>query len=88
MTNRAGWTGVDPNNNAGVWKLWDEFHIAEADMYGYWNSSAPVKIADHNNMILATSWVRHGARDVLFAIGSWNPGEVAHSPAPAMSFLH
>ena len=76
MTNRAGWTGADPNNNAGVWKLWDEFGIAEADMYGYWNRSAPVQIANHDNLILATSWVRHGARDVLLAIGSWNPAMV------------
>lgn len=80
MTNRAGWTGEDPNNNAGVWGLWDLFKITHADLYGYWNSSAPVKIANHHN-ILATSWVQHEARDVLVAIGSWNPGTTTHSQA-------
>lgn len=78
MTNRAGWTGHDPNNNAGIWRLWDEFQISDAEMYGYWNSSAPVKITRGRDIqILATSWVRRSAGDVLVAIGSWNPGKSA-----------
>jgi hypothetical protein len=46
MTNRAGWTGPDPNNNKGMWALWDSFDIVSASMYGYWNASAPVRVAD------------------------------------------
>ena len=55
------------------WALWDEFQIVEASMYGYWNASAPIKIADGHD-VLATSWVQHGTPDVLVAIGSWNAG--------------
>ena len=55
------------------WALWDEFQIVEASMYGYWNASAPIKIADGHD-VLATSWVRHDTPDVLVAIGSWNAG--------------
>ena len=43
-------------------------------MYGYWNASAPIKIADGHE-VLATSWVRHDTPDVLVAIGSWNAGK-------------
>ena len=58
----------------GRWALWDEFQIVEASMYGYWNASAPIKIADGHD-VLATSWVRHDTPDVLVAIGSWNAGK-------------
>ena len=37
MSNRAGWTGQDPNDNAGLWALWDRFGIEDATMYGWWN---------------------------------------------------
>ena len=36
MTNRLGWSG-DPR---GLWKVWDEFGIAEARMIGYWDPPA------------------------------------------------
>ena len=77
MTNRAGWTGHDPNNNKGVWQLWDEFDIAAASLFGYWHADPPVKITgsvavseSQPHGILATSWVRHGI-GALIAIGSW-----------------
>jgi hypothetical protein len=79
MTNRAGWTGHDPNNNRGVWRLWDEFDIVSAAMYGYWHAAPPVQVvgqlaatAAHPHGVLATSWVRHGV-GALVALGSWNP---------------
>jgi hypothetical protein len=74
MTNRAGWNGVDPNANRELWQLWDSFGIAEADMYGWWNTSAPV--TTNSDRILATAYVRprNGttAPAVLIAIASWS----------------
>ena len=58
----------------GMWALWDDFGIVSAAMYGYWNASAPVRVAD-GHAILATSWVRHGV-GALIALGSWNPAMV------------
>jgi hypothetical protein len=76
MTNRAGWNGKDPNNNEGVWSLWDEFGIVEARMHGWWEASAPVKIIGaHKADVLATAWVRQGV-GTLIAIGSWHPETV------------
>ena len=69
MTNRAGWTGHDPNNNRGVWELWDDFGIAKATMFGYWHVGPPVQVVGPNAAtvanpqgVLATSWVRHGMK--------------------------
>ena len=42
MTNRAGWNGHDPNDNQHLWRLWDEFGIDTAAMFGWWNKSSPV----------------------------------------------
>ena len=74
MTNRAGWTGHDPNNNKGMWGLWDEFDIVSASLYGYWNATGPVRVADGHH-ILATSWVKHGV-GAMIAVGSWNPAQI------------
>ena len=69
MTNRAGWTGHDPNNNRGVWELWDDFEIASATMFGYWHAQPPVQVLGTSAAtmanpqgVLATSWVRHGTK--------------------------
>ena len=70
MSNRAGWTGVDPNDNSGLWKLWDSFGIADADMLGWWNRSSPVAI-DASSGVYATAYVKHGD-ETLIAIASWN----------------
>jgi len=35
MTNRARWNGFDPNDNDGLWQLWDLFRIDQADMWGW-----------------------------------------------------
>jgi hypothetical protein len=56
------------------WALWDDFDVVSAEMYGYWNASAPIKIADGKE-VFATTWVRHG-HGALIAIGSWNPTTV------------
>ncbi len=63
MTSRLGWSG-DPR---GLWKLWDEFGIAEARMIGYWDASCPVKTPRDD--VLATVYQREG--QTLVALASW-----------------
>ena len=68
MTVRYPWLtdGVtcDPR---GVWKVWDAFGIADAEMTGYW-SSAPVVSTSHPR-VLATSYAKRGG--VMIALASW-----------------
>ena len=40
ITNRAGWSGNPPNN---IWKFWDQYHIQQKEMIGYWDANSPVK---------------------------------------------
>ncbi|MFC4762690.1 glycoside hydrolase domain-containing protein [Dyella koreensis] len=71
MTNRLGWSpGSDPR---GLWKLWDAFDIAKADMIGWWVRDTPVKTGRDD--VLATSYVRKG-QGTLIAIASWAPEKV------------
>jgi hypothetical protein len=64
MTNRLPWSGQNP---ARLWKVWDEFGIAEARMIRYWSHNCPVK-TDHGD-ILATAYVKNGS--ALVAMASW-----------------
>jgi hypothetical protein len=64
MTSRI-YGNVDPRP---VWKLFDEFDIANSEMLGYWVDNSPVKTAVMN--IKSTVYV-HKNR-VLIAIGSWS----------------
>jgi hypothetical protein len=75
MTNRAGWNGKDPNDNAHLWKIWDDLEIEVADMYGWWNMSNPVRVLTEDGsisseVVLATAYVRKG-NTTLVAIASW-----------------
>ncbi len=63
MTNRLRWYG-DPKN---IWKVWDDFGIAEAEMVGYWSPDCPVKTDNKN--VLATVYVKAGR--ALVALASW-----------------
>ncbi|MBI2929322.1 MAG: hypothetical protein HYY24_26960 [Verrucomicrobia bacterium] len=63
MTSRLGWSG-DPR---GLWKLWDEFGIAQARMIGYWDPACPVKSGRDD--VLATIYQREGR--TLVALASW-----------------
>ncbi len=72
MTNRLGWSpGSDPR---GLWKLWDGFGIAQAEMIGWWVHDTPVK-TDRDD-VLATSYVRKGKK-TLIALASWAPEKTA-----------
>jgi hypothetical protein len=58
------YSGADPKH---IWKLWDDFGIAEARMTGYWSPDCPVRT--DNPDVLATAYVGKGK--TLIAIGSW-----------------
>lgn len=63
MTSRLGWGG-DPRP---IWRLWDEFGIADAEMIGYWEDNCPV--STQRDDILATAYVKKGK--TLISIASW-----------------
>lgn len=66
MTCRYGWQqGGDPQH---LWRLWQEFGISDARMFGYWTPDCPVK-TDHPQ-VLATAYVRADGR-TLIALASW-----------------
>jgi hypothetical protein len=56
---------VDPRP---IWKMMNEFGIAESRMLGYWLEDAPV--TTDNPRVLATTYVR--ADGVLIALASWS----------------
>ncbi|MEI8374145.1 MAG: glycoside hydrolase domain-containing protein [Planctomycetota bacterium] len=70
MTNRLPWgtAGVSCDPRA-IWKVWDDFGIAEAKMIGYWEKNCPVR-TDNSN-VLATAYVKKGR--TLVSIASWVP---------------
>jgi len=64
MTSRI-YGDVDPRP---VWKLFDDFKIAESEMLGYWVERSPVKTDVEN--IKSTVYIHDD--HVLIAIGSWS----------------
>jgi hypothetical protein len=73
VNNRRGMTfGMTQRGFVPMWKLWDEFGIAEARMLGYWEKK-PAVVTDHKN-IVATAYIKKGK--TLIAIASWE-----HNPA-------
>ena len=67
MSSRLGWwAGADPRP---IWKLWDDFGIAGADMIGYWDPGCPVRTDCKD--VLATVYRRKGRS--LIALASWAP---------------
>jgi hypothetical protein len=75
MTARLPWAG-DPRP---LWKVWDEFGIAESEMIGWWVDGNPVRTGTKD--VLATSFIRRSAggsgKDatgrgaVMIALASW-----------------
>lgn len=53
MNNRFGWGYT---NAVQMYKVWDDFGIADSRMLGYWHSENPVKT--NNKNVLATAYVK------------------------------
>ena len=48
LTNRAGWSGFDPNGNEQVWKLWDAFNITDSTLVGWWDPQPLIIVLDYH----------------------------------------
>lgn len=59
------YAGADPKH---IWRLWDEFGIADAEMLGYWDPDCPVRTGRDD--VLATVYRRPGRS--LIALASWS----------------
>jgi hypothetical protein len=70
MTNRCGFNGLDPNNNMAIWRLWDIFDIAHAEMLGWWNPNVPVHVNQQESDIKATVYL-HKGKMALIVVASW-----------------
>lgn len=65
MTNRMPWTSnSDP---WPLWKLWDEFGMAQSEMIGYWVKSSPITTSHPD--VPCTIYKRYDK--VLIALASW-----------------
>lgn len=66
MTARCGWSqgGV----STPLFKLWDEFGIKDAVMYGYWNKDCPVHTENEN--VKATAYLKKNG-DCLIVLADW-----------------
>ena len=68
VNNRRGMTfGMTHRGFVPMWKLWDEFGIADSKMVGYWEKN-PIVTLDQKN-VFATTYVKDGK--ALISIGSW-----------------
>jgi hypothetical protein len=64
MTVRAPWRGDEPH---AIWRVWDDFGIADAKMLGWWDKSCPVRTGRDD--VPATAYVKQGK--TLIALASW-----------------
>jgi hypothetical protein len=70
MTVRMAWrTGGKLSDPTAVWRVWDQFGIADSQMLGYWDANCPVKT--DNKEVLATVYRKPGKS--LIALASWAP---------------
>jgi hypothetical protein len=72
MTTRLPWTSdeikADPRP---VWKIWDEFRIADAKMVGFWDDEPMVQTG--NDAIKATTYLKDGK--ALISLGNFSEKE-------------
>ena len=70
MSERLGWGfKAEPR---GMWKLWDDFGIENAEMIGYWHPRCPAR-SGHKD-VLATVYKRNDS--TLIVLASWADSEV------------
>ena len=66
-THRGMLFGMVRRGFAPMWKLWDEFGIADSKMIGFWEKQ-PIVTTDQDK-VYATTYVKDGK--TLIVIGSW-----------------
>jgi hypothetical protein len=68
ITTRAGWTINPPTE---IWRFWDEHHIKDKTMIGYWEKDCPINC--NNPLIKAT--VYKGKDETIIALANWSADE-------------
>jgi hypothetical protein len=68
VSQRYGWCPKSKVNPSALWRWWDEFDIAGAEMIGFWQDTCPAHT--DNASVKATTYVHHGKR-VAIAVASW-----------------
>jgi Glycoside hydrolase 123, N-terminal domain len=69
MTARAPWESDKIKAKPyPVWKIWDEFRIHEAEMFGFWNEDTPIQTSNAN--VKATIYLK--PNEALIAVGNWS----------------
>ncbi|HEX5553387.1 MAG TPA: glycoside hydrolase domain-containing protein [Chitinophagaceae bacterium] len=64
MTNRAGWSGTPPDH---IWRFWDQYHIKDKTMIGYWDPNNPVNVDDDSVKVT----VYKGSEESILAVGNF-----------------
>ncbi len=64
MTSRLPWSG-DPR---GLWKIWDDFGIQDAEMLGYWSDACPITTGRQD--VLVTVYRKKSS--ALVVVASWH----------------
>ena len=72
ITDRAGWSGTPPDN---IWKFWDQYHIQQKEMIGYWDKNCPV--ASSNDSVKVT--VYKGKMQSVIAVANFGQTEQSAS---------
>ena len=73
ITDRAGWSGGTPPDN--IWKFWDQYHIQQKEMIGYWDKNCPV--TSSNNSVKVT--VYKGKTQTIIAVANFGQTEQSAS---------
>jgi len=69
ITKRAGWKTDAPS---AIWKFWDEHHIADKIMIGYWEKDCPVRCS--NPFIKAS--IFKGEDEMIIPVANWTDQDV------------
>ena len=64
ITNRAGYAKPGPTE---IWNFWDQYHITDKVMIGYWDEKNPVKSG--NDLVKATLY--KGPEESIIAVANW-----------------
>ena len=66
ITSRAGWSG-DPTE---IWKFWDQYHIGDKKMIGYWDEGEGKPVKSDNDLVKTTFY--KGLDEHIIAVANWS----------------
>lgn len=65
MTPRYVWSG-DPRS---IWKMYDNFGMKDAEMYGYWSEGNPASTSNEN--LPTTTYINKGDKKAIIVVAQW-----------------